>query len=332
MTPEEALEDLREHGDSLDTLNVLVSAERSEHPPGYEARRMKTNSELRQELWRIIQKTISSADDVVTKPYDPGYNPKPHEMLYIETAEEDELQQFRSHLTAIPEIPDFDEDNEEFAESLNFYALVGTPREGDSVIFCRKPYRKEDLAVNAGRRSRVRAIFGSSNRYEPFEQKVFRFDGKVDFFLWKGYFYILNPTHFNYVVGNFNEMKKKVGEYVENLKNKLPDELQIGNEQEFREACANDSRMAKKLAQVLDRPYWNGEDGNTVTVDKIEQVIEQFNLAEEERIQFDGSTLIFDPSSKQRWTLLKLLDDDYLGSEMTGRKYETNSKLDVSSK
>jgi hypothetical protein len=36
--------------------------------------------------------------------------------------------------------------------------------------------------------------------------------------------------------------------------------------------------------------------------------------------------LLFEPGVKKRWLLLKLLDDDYLGSVMTEQKYEVNSK------
>jgi hypothetical protein len=329
-SPEKALQNLRDQKNDFETLNVLMSAEREGHPSGYEARRFKTNTELRDRLREVIHETITYTEDSVIQPYDPGYNPESHEILYLKTQEEEELKAFRSHLTTISDIPDFDEDDEGFADDLNFYGLVGVPAEEEPAIFCRKPYRKKDLAVDAGRRSGIRAIFGSSDRYQPFEQKVFHFDGQVDFFLWGGYFFILNPNHFHYVIGKFQKMKDRVDEYVDDLKTKLPDGLQIGNEAEFREACANDSRMAKKLHQVVNRPYWNGDREHAVTVEKIKEVIKQFNLSEEERIQFDGTTLKFNTSPTQRWTLLKLLDDDYLGSAMTGRKYETNSKLDVS--
>ena len=36
--------------------------------------------------------------------------------------------------------------------------------------------------------------------------------------------------------------------------------------------------------------------------------------------------LRFDNSRERRWLILKLLDDDYLGSVMTRQKYEVNSK------
>jgi hypothetical protein len=35
-------------------------------------------------------------------------------------------------------------------------------------------------------------------------------------------------------------------------------------------------------------------------------------------------SLVFDP--KNKWALLRLLDDDYLGSRLTGQKYEVTGK------
>ena len=37
--------------------------------------------------------------------------------------------------------------------------------------------------------------------------------------------------------------------------------------------------------------------------------------------------LVFDESPKRRWLILKLLDDDHLGSSMTRMKYLSNSKV-----
>ena len=36
--------------------------------------------------------------------------------------------------------------------------------------------------------------------------------------------------------------------------------------------------------------------------------------------------LLFEGNPDKRWLILKLLDDDFLGSIMTNQKYEVNSK------
>lgn len=326
LTAVEALQTLQREADDFSILNVLMSANSSDHPSGYEARRFKTNEALREKLWPIVHANVSSTEDADLKPYSIGYRPSSHELMYLKASEEEELEQFRSHMTSLTDIPDFEE-NTSITKDLYFYGFRASSEAGQpAAIFCRKPHSTNDISVNAAQKKGFRAILGSGNRYEPFEKNVFRFDGRVDFFIWKGYFFVSNLTHFHYVIGKFEEIRDQVNSHVDDLKGKLPNGLSIGNEQELREACTNDARMARKLVQVVNRPYW---DNGEVTLDKIENVIDRFNLREEERIDFDGSVLHFNSSPKQRWTLLKLLDDDYLGSEMTGLNYETNSKLTV---
>jgi hypothetical protein len=46
------------------------------------------------------------------------------------------------------------------------------------------------------------------------------------------------------------------------------------------------------------------------------------------RTEVEGkSQLVFDGTPQGRWKILKLLDDEFLASEMTSIKYEVNSKL-----
>jgi len=64
-----------------------------------------------------------------------------------------------------------------------------------------------------------------------------------------------------------------------------------------------------------------------VTIDDLKKTIQNFNL-KVEVVNVDGAEkLVFDP--KNRWAILNLLDDAYLGSSMTGIKYEANSKRPV---
>jgi len=44
------------------------------------------------------------------------------------------------------------------------------------------------------------------------------------------------------------------------------------------------------------------------------------------QIDYEDGAITYNSSPEQRWTLLKLLDDDYLGSEMTDRKYAADNK------
>lgn len=59
----------------------------------------------------------------------------------------------------------------------------------------------------------------------------------------------------------------------------------------------------------------------------IKRTINDFKLGVEIKVVDGEERLVFD--SRERWAILNLLDDAYLGSAMTGLKYETNSKREV---
>jgi hypothetical protein len=79
--------------------------------------------------------------------------------------------------------------------------------------------------------------------------------------------------------------------------------------------------MAAKVASIAKKPYLP-----RVTMADIRRTITEFELA----VQIDSTggvdQLVFEPTRENRWLILKLLDDDYLGSIMTREKYEVNSK------
>jgi hypothetical protein len=58
----------------------------------------------------------------------------------------------------------------------------------------------------------------------------------------------------------------------------------------------------------------------------IRRTIDAFKL-DVQVVHEDGQDkLLFEANPNKRWLILKLLDDDYLGSIMTNEKYEVNSK------
>ena len=82
--------------------------------------------------------------------------------------------------------------------------------------------------------------------------------------------------------------------------------------------------MVSKLAQIARKPYLN-----TVTMEDIKRTIAAFRL-DVQIVVVDGQEqLLFEETPNKRWLILKLLDDAYLGSIMTNRLYEANSKSDI---
>lgn len=194
--------------------------------------------------------------------------------------------------------------------------LAPSYRDTEATFF-RKPAARRDLALDSARRTGLRAVLGESNRYQKFDRNVFRFDGRIDFFVWEGYAFILSNHKLRQILGRFEAVRNEVDFYSEELVLNLPKEVEITNMEDFREACKGDGRLASKLARVAQRDYWE-----EVTREDIERAIQEFRLTEREKIEYSDGRLTWNAIPQQRHTLLKLLGDDYLGSTMTGEKYE----------
>lgn len=152
------------------------------------------------------------------------------------------------------------------------------------------------------------------------DTKIFLFDRQVDCFSWGGYLFINNVSAFHRMFNYFGEIRAKADETVTTILEHIP----ISNPEAFRAAGVGQMQMMSKLAQIARKPYLR-----RVTMEDIRRTIDAFNL-DVKIVNEDGlEKLQFEANPNKRWLILKLLDDDYLGSIMTNEKYEVNSKSRV---
>ena len=100
--------------------------------------------------------------------------------------------------------------------------------------------------------------------------------------------------------------------------------MKIENFDAFAALCEGHLLKMAKLRNIADKPYLQH-----VTMKDVKRVVKDFNL-QVRFVKKDGEDrLLFDPADKDKWIILRILDDDYLGSVMTKLKYEANSKRPV---
>lgn len=98
-------------------------------------------------------------------------------------------------------------------------------------------------------------------------------------------------------------------------------QIPISNADAFRAAGTGQMQMMSKLAQIARKPYLN-----RVTIEDLRRTITECEL-EVQIVEEDGQEkLLFEANPNKRWLILKMLDDDFLGSIMTDQKYAVNSK------
>lgn len=240
--------------------------------------------------------------------FDHDYTPGPHEIEYIDTSNDPigDLVNVPSpaHIALIG-----DGDIEEFVDGVRFNVLTlsaGPQR----VVFFRKYGPNKELS----RSNKLTTLF-MGERLVSIDEPTFQFDPNFDMLLYRDHLYIRNRANFEYILRYYDQLQAVAQESLDAIAETVP----IANFEEFSESCRGHLQKLKKLRNIAQKPYLAD-----VTIEDIRRTIENFELDVEIN---DNDELVFDTAN--RWGILQLLDDAYLGSEMTGLRYETNSKKPV---
>jgi len=104
---------------------------------------------------------------------------------------------------------------------------------------------------------------------------------------------------------------------IENNKETITEKEFLDDIDLFLEYAKEDSRAIKKLARIIK----NGEF-ERMTKEKIKKIVREYNLT----LEFDADGKI-KVTKENMWTILRILDDDYVHSEATDTKYEARAKV-----
>lgn len=264
--------------------------------------------ELRVLPLKFLRRRVS---DAVLREYEPGYKPDENEVLYL-PANDQAIQGVLSDLYNLSDMAVFAEDAD-FIRRLKFHALIDGGASNSRLALFRAFAPSRELS----RRFLVTLASGAYNR---FRERIFALDGKVDCALAGDWIFIFNPQAF-----------EKIFDYVERLEAQalgaLDDAVQhvpIANLDEMKDACRRDTAMLRKALAISGRPYIE-----RLTVARVIEHARRYGRSLSTVVVDGAEQLVFDGHPAHRWTLLKILDDDYLHSEMSDERYEANSKMAI---
>ena len=233
------------------------------------------------------------------------YSPSVYlEQNNIQTVDKDEVQFLNTILQAIGSA---DIDLFDINQSKNLWAY-GIKIENSRIVLFRK-YTENRILDRKG----WIPLFVSDGRFNQLTESILTIDEDIDCIYYKDKVYILNDVQFERI---FSFMDKFIDEINVNLgileKKALVEDVPF-----LWKLCKTDPRKIKKLNKIL-----KGDVVPSLNLKKIKQLNTQYNLG----LNFmdDGKLVV---NSKNIWTVLKVLDDDYLKSPATDNKYEAHSKV-----
>jgi hypothetical protein len=312
MKAEEALRELPGFLKRASYVNVLVVAQKSEKTEPM-IQRLSLHESVAQDF-RNVALESTTPDGLILRKYEPGYTPGAEELLYLELKDESEVAATVTHVARAGDAEHFAE-AEEVVDALRFYVIVVGAGGGRQAVLFRSYSPKKELSRRPGF-----ALMLQRGSYDRLTRKVFLFDEDVDCFAWDQIMFVRNVAAFQRIFKYFEQLREKAAATVDAVMERVP----IGNGAAFKAACTEQLPMMAKLAQIASKPYLP-----RIRMTDIRRAIEEFTLDIKIVEEAGAEKLLFESEPRKRWLILKLLDDDFLGSVMSREKYEVNSKVSL---
>jgi len=207
----------------------------------------------------------------------------------------------------------FDND-EKFVAGMRFYVLVVQVPEGDPIYFFRIHTRQKVLS-----RSSLYAILNKEGRYDHLQESVLAFDREFDCMCRSNILFIFDKRNFQHIFRYFDTIRQEARQTLITINASVP----IQNLDEMIRACEGNVSMLQKLKRVSTKPYIKN-----IQMKDIKRVIEVHKLPVQIIEDNGQEKLLFDSraKAKDKYLLLRILNDDYLKSVMTDTNYEVTDK------
>jgi Domain of unknown function (DUF4868) len=301
-------------------VNLVVASVSGEGGLDFELQRINLDDEIAGEFFDIADAAANRDRDRRLRRYEAGLKLDGTEIAFINLraagagVTEEGIADLLESCCALDDLDLFTA-QDDVVERMRFYVIVVQDNENCAVFV-----RNFRPTTNELTRSGKLALFGEAGQFDRVRQPIFLFDQIIDCYYWDDYLFIRNTTQFQRIFGYFQRLRERADAIVDAILERVP----VDNADEFRRACVGQQQMMSKLAQISEKEYFD-----EITLDDLSQTIDDFGL----EIEIVGAgadrKLVFERTPDRRWLILKLLDDDYLGSTMTDAKYEVNSKSQI---
>lgn len=250
-----------------------------------------------------------AAGDRTLESYDPGNVPDKHEVEFHTPPAGSTPAAVIQALSTLQQLAVFD-GKAAIINRLVFHVIAIQPAGQSPIYLFRKYSKRKEL----GRSKKIAALF-SRGTFDRIKDPVFIFDDMIDCIAVSGQMVILRKDNYHSIFRFFDEALKHAAQTLTQIQTALP----IDNAPQFESDCKGNALILMRLRGIADRNYFP-----SLTLAALEKKIKADSLP----IQISGTgknrKLVYDPQHK--WKFLRLLDDGFLSSDMTGRKYEATSK------
>ncbi len=321
----QTLQDILRLDSSTCTAEVCIAARNdSESLP--EFRRIQLAESIKEEFRDLVAASLFEYQkqlqlhNLQVLDFDVASKPESYQIEHIDLAKKpyDNIVEQTHPLAMLHGLEAFNE-RPSFIGKMRFYVIILQPPQGQPIYFYRHYSPKRVLHASAP--ISLKRILSNTNEYEDVKTPIFLFDKNIDCIGRNTSLFVLTKGHFYYMFQILNELIESAKDTLALIQQRIP----IENFNFFARACTNDKAKMQKLTSIARRPYLS-----SLTISEMKPAILRHNLhipiVTVKEGQKKQEVLHFDKDYP--WDILKLLNDDYLTSIMTGQNYEVDAKRD----
>lgn len=299
------------------TLHVCLASTGTEHnTPRFERIQMEQDEELAKDFEKVVEDVLkkyrreNDAGSLRLCDYEEGAAVSDsHEVECIDLSVQDSIGEQMSDLANLSDLGIFEADDD-FVDGLRFYTIVLQREDGTAVNFFRSYRPSKEVTRSTG----FGAFFGDGH-FNKVRQPTFLFDRKLDCVASGHHMFVFQRNNFQTIFRFFEALEQRGRNTLGEVGSKIP----IKNFDEFAEACMKHRGKLAKLGVI-------GGSGllDELDMEALKATIADFGLSVRTVNEDGGEMFIYD--SSDQWALLKLLEDGYMRSQNSGRRYEITGK------
>ena len=296
-------------------LNLLIiSDHRSPAPRVYE---VPISIELAGQLLEQVAESAGAAVQAELRPMQAGFTPGAHQWVHGPVPD-GPLARLESSLARLTH-RQYDRDADLGPRSL--LALRVTANDGAELARIYQGFSPEK-ALARGKRI---LAFWNGEQFASLDAQPLVIDRTLRLFVLDGAMIMKSNNAYESLFGPIPDLREQAASTYTATFARLP----INGGDELRAACESDINMMRKLLSIAARMQQPGYP-DAIDMPSVMAFLER-NPHIDVPVDTSGEApaLVFQAQAQRRWALLKLLDDDFLRSDLTNINYEANSKTEV---
>jgi hypothetical protein len=166
------------------------------------------------------------------------------------------------------------------------------------------------------RNSKILRVVYRDDAFDALDDTVITFGEGFDWIAWQDVMIVLNANNFHAM---FRDIPALVAQVDANIAT-VTEHVAIENLDELRARIKSFPGMMVKLQGIVDRA-----DMHT----RPPEVLRNYAVEYDIDIEWNGDTMVFDGSVERQWNILRLLDEARTLGPVTGKHWDTSSKIQV---